>query len=81
VGLWDARPTTALSDARILKGALINNLGDPQNHFAVPGDPAHSMVLHRLAGNGVQRMPPLGTNEVDTADMELMTEWIKQLPR
>ncbi len=34
------------------------------------------MILKRLAGTGVQRMPPLGTNERDLAAEALLTDWI-----
>jgi hypothetical protein len=36
------------------------------------------MVLHRLQGNGVQRMPPLGTSERDLVAEQLLTDWINQ---
>ncbi len=76
-GLWDARASTPLNQANIINGTLINNQGDANLHWMVPGDVAHSMVLKRIKGESIQRMPPLATNELDDADIALMTEWIK----
>jgi hypothetical protein len=56
----------------------VDNRGDPANKFAVPGDINHSMVLKRIQGNGVPRMPPLATNELDPNAIQLLTDWISQ---
>src|SRR5204863_8991726 len=47
----------------------------------VPGDETHSMLLHRMAGNGVGRMPPVGTNDRDLAGESLIAQWIADLAR
>lgn len=73
---WDARATTLTDDANLINGLLVNNGGDPANRWAVPGDTAHSMVLKRLQGSGVPRMPPLATNELDSVAIQLLTDWI-----
>ena len=75
-GNWDARATTATDAANLINGLLVNNAGDAANRFAVPNDTAHSMVLKRLQGAGVPRMPPLATNELDPTAIQLLTDWI-----
>lgn len=75
-GDWDARITTPMDMANIISGALVNDGGDPANRWAVPGDPAHSMVLKRLQGDGFLRMPPLASSERDLAAEKLLTDWI-----
>ncbi|MEO7318916.1 MAG: PQQ-dependent sugar dehydrogenase [Chthoniobacteraceae bacterium] len=75
-GNWDARPTTQTDAANLINGLLVNNGGDAANRFAVPNDAAHSMVLKRLQGAGVPRMPPLATNELDPVAIQLLTDWI-----
>ena len=75
-GNWDARATTPTDLANLIGGLLVNNGGDPDNRWCIAGDTAHSMILKRLAGTGVQRMPPLGTNERDLAAETLITNWI-----
>ena len=83
VGNWDARPTIPTDSANLISGVLVNSLGDAANLWAVPGDaPAligtatHSMVLKRLRGDGVPRMPPLATSERDLAAEQLLRDWI-----
>jgi mono/diheme cytochrome c family protein len=78
-GNWDARITTTTDSANLINGLLVNNAGDPANRWAVPNDTAHSMVLKRLQGAGVQRMPPLATNERDLTAETLMSDWIVSL--
>jgi uncharacterized repeat protein (TIGR03806 family) len=80
-GYFDTRAVTATAAAHLINGPLINDWGDPTMRWAVPGDPAQSMVLARLTRQGAGRMPPLATNELDPQAIELMTRWIKQLPR
>ncbi len=77
-GDWDARITTPLDATNILSGLLVNDGGDPLNRWMVPGDPDHSMILKRLRGDSVPRMPPLATTVRDLAAEQLITEWIQQ---
>ena len=76
-GFWDGRPQITLEQTGLINGAAENNAGNPLNKYIVPGDTTHSIVLNRMAGtNGFGRMPPLGSNEVDPADVQLITDWI-----
>jgi len=75
-GYWDARATTATDSANLIDGLLVYDVGDPANRWCVAGDTAHSVILKRLAGTGVQRMPPLATRERDLTAEALITDWI-----
>jgi mono/diheme cytochrome c family protein len=75
-GTWDARATTPTDLANLINGALVNDGGDPANRWCIAGDTGHSMILKRLAGNGVPRMPQLGSNERDLAAEQLIADWI-----
>lgn len=44
-----------------------------------PGDPARSVILHRLNRRGKHQMPPVGTNEIDEAGVKLLADWINSL--
>jgi len=79
LGLWDARPTTPLADARIVDGQLVSNFGDPANRFVAPGDPLHSMLLRRLEGDRAPKMPLTGVPDVDANAVALITQWIQSL--
>lgn len=78
-GNWNARSTTKTDVANLINGLLINDGGDAANRFVVPGDALHSMLLKRQQGNGVPRMPPLGTLERDLANEQLVSDWIASL--
>ncbi len=74
---WDARPNVSLADTLLINGPATQNGGNPANRLIVPGDPNHSIVLNRIAAtNGFTRMPPLGSNELDQANIALLTDWI-----
>jgi uncharacterized repeat protein (TIGR03806 family) len=47
--------------------------------LVAPGDPASSILVHRLSHRGRGQMPPLGTSRVDERAVQLMREWIAQL--
>lgn len=78
-GIWDARFTTATDSANLINSVLVNNDGTAANRFVVPGDAAHSMLLRRQQGNGISRMPPLGTFERDLVNEQLVIDWIATL--
>ena len=76
-GFWDGRANLTLEETKLINGTAENNGGNPANKYIVPGDTTHSIVLNRMAGsNGFGRMPPLGSNETDPADIQLVTDWI-----
>jgi uncharacterized repeat protein (TIGR03806 family) len=80
LGAWDARASTPLSLAGIVNGGLLaeSTAGD---RVIAPGDATHSMLLRRMMGAGVSRMPPLGSNERDSAGESLLTQCIAELGR
>ena len=45
-----------------------------------PGFPDRSLVFHRMQRRGHGQMPPIGTSLVDKPAVDLMREWILQLP-
>jgi len=76
-GFWDGRAQLTLEETGLINGNAENNGGNPANKYIVPGDTTHSIILNRMAAtNGFNRMPPLGSTEVDPADIALVTEWI-----
>ncbi len=80
LGAIDARASTPLSLAGLIDGALLDTGTDPANRVIVPGDPARSRLLHRLAAShGATRMPPIATRERDLAGESLLTQWIAAL--
>jgi uncharacterized repeat protein (TIGR03806 family) len=45
-----------------------------------PGDPFRSVLLYRMTKLGGGRMPHIGSTEVDREGIELIYQWIEQLP-
>ena len=45
-----------------------------------PGDPFRSVLLYRMAKLGGGRMPHIGSTEVDDSGVDLIHQWIQQLP-
>jgi uncharacterized repeat protein (TIGR03806 family) len=82
LGAFDARSTTPLSLTGIINGPLFASATtSAADRVIVPGDAAHSVLLRRMAGNGLGRMPPLASNERDLAGETLLTQWITDLAR
>jgi len=54
-------------------------LADPR--ILVPGDPARSLIAHRMGLIGSGRMPHISSNKVDEESLQLIKDWIKQLPK
>jgi glucose/arabinose dehydrogenase len=79
LGSWDARASVPLSLAGLINGALLDHGGDPASRVIVPGDPARSRLLQRIAVRGTGQMPPLASNERDRAGEAVLTAWIATL--
>jgi uncharacterized repeat protein (TIGR03806 family) len=76
-GSWDGRPELTLTQTNLVNGNASNAGSDPLNKLVVPGDTAHSIILHRMAvTGGFTRMPPIGSNVIDSANVTLLTNWI-----
>ena len=74
---WTTKASFTTSRSRIVNASLNTDFGDRANKVIVPNDPAHSMILKRLKGDGVPRMPLGSTGPLDQAGIDLITEWIK----
>ena len=73
----DAKPEQAkLIDVRPVHTAF--DLQDAR--LVAPGSPERSLLFHRMQRRGHGQMPPLATSLVDKPAVELIREWILQLP-
>ena len=74
---WDARPYLTLEQTHLINTTLLDDGGDPANKVVVPGDLVHSVLWQRIQGsNGFNRMPPLGTHQLDQGAINLLAAWI-----
>ena len=79
LGSWDARSTIPITLAGIINGPLVNGNSDPAARVLLPGEPARSGLLHRIAHRGAGQMPPVGSTERDFGSEALLREWIEIL--
>ncbi len=69
------------------KTVLVNELpqhgsfGINNGRLLAPGDPGRSIMVYRMAKLGEGRMPHIASSVVDEGAVELVRDWIKQLPR
>ena len=58
---------------------LHDRFGISGAELIAPGEPARSVLLHRVSKLGPGRMPPLGSGVVDEPASRMLEAWIKQL--
>lgn len=58
---------------------LLGAFGIADPRIIAPGDPGRSVLLYRMAKLGAGRMPHIGSERVDSADVALLNAWIQQL--
>jgi len=52
----------------------------PQTKLITPGDPDNSLLLRRMELRGPPQMPPLGSQLPDTVGIQLIRQWIAEMP-
>ncbi|MBL68390.1 MAG: hypothetical protein CMO74_08075 [Verrucomicrobiales bacterium] len=67
---------TATIDAPPTRGGF--GLATP--HVITPGAPWQSVLPYRVAALGAAHMPPLGSNTIDSHGLQLLWDWIEQMP-
>ncbi|MXZ36427.1 MAG: hypothetical protein F4Z21_14750, partial [Acidobacteria bacterium] len=70
----------SLEDMKMLNLEPLHHKFDiPDARLVAPGDPARSVLLHRMATRGRGKMPQLATSLVDRQAVELIREWIRRM--
>ncbi len=76
----DLRYTTALNQTMACDiTPTLGDLGIANSRLIAPGSAARSIVLARINRTGADAMPPLARHLVDTAGVQLITDWINGL--
>ena len=73
--LLSTLPVKELGVLDVKPGQGTFDIKDPR--ILVPGDPARSMIYHRMTLTGLGRMPHIASNKVDEPAVKLVHEWIK----
>lgn len=71
-GTWDARFAVPLGASGIINGPITDDLGIANARVFKPGDLAGSIMYQRVAELGLYHMPPLGTDVLNQAGMDLI---------
>jgi len=78
---WDARPHIPIENMGIINGSVVDNRGNSNRRLVIPGSNELSVLLSRVQGShGYQRMPPIGSNVIDEAGIQLLSDWISLVP-
>jgi hypothetical protein len=75
---------TALDKMRLIDAKPVHQTFDLKDaKLIAPGEPDRSVLLYRIGRRGPNsgQMPPLSTSRVDTAGLDLLTEWCKSLQK
>jgi uncharacterized repeat protein (TIGR03806 family) len=70
-------PETGILGVRPGQGAF----AIPHAQILAPGDPYRSVLFYRMAQVGPGRMPRIGSTVADERGLQLVCDWIEQLPR
>lgn len=70
-------PLTGLQAVNVRPGQGAFGLNDPR--VVAPGDPARSMILHRMQLTGLGRMPHIASRAVDKDGVGLVRAWLDEL--
>jgi glucose/arabinose dehydrogenase len=77
---WDARPELTLGETGLINGIASSYADDLDHRLIAPGNIEESFLLSRVSACcGFTRMPPLGTSELDTEAIQLISDWIMSL--
>src|SRR5207244_1784267 len=55
--------------------------GIPGARVVAPGDPLRSVLYYRISSLGPARMPRIGSSRIDEPGVNLIHDWIQQLPK
>lgn len=73
---WNASFRAANDQVKLIDQPAYNNMGITGGRLIHRSDPAKSILLQRISHNGLERMPPLGSSELDHSAIELIKRWI-----
>lgn len=73
---WNATFRAANDQVKLIDHSAYNNLGITGGRLIHRSDPAKSILLQRISRNGLERMPPLGSSELDHTAIDLIKRWI-----
>jgi uncharacterized repeat protein (TIGR03806 family) len=80
VANFDARYETPLEQQALINGPVLIDQGVDKPRIIAPHDIWRSIAFMRVDTTGDIRMPPLARNTIDEAGVELLRQWITNMP-
>lgn len=78
---WDGRYETPLAQQKNVDGDVRETFGISDAKIVAPGDLQKSIMHLRMTSTeATRRMPPVGSNVVDEAAVDAISQWILSLP-
>ncbi len=77
----DLDAATSFEKTKLLEVPRHHRFGIQEARIIAPGEPERSILLKRVAQRGPGQMPQLATDIVDKEAVEMLTEWIRSLPK
>lgn len=78
--LFDVRKEMSLKQTGLVNAApMLGTLGLDDARIVYPGEPNQSVLLYRIAKNGLGRMPRIGSDVVDDRAVAMIAQWITRL--
>ena len=75
---WNATLEVSTEETFLIHEAPYNPMGIPDARLIHRFDPTKSILLERIRRNGIERMPPLGSSEIDETAVNLIKRWITE---
>ncbi len=75
---WNATFEVTTPETKIVHEKPYNHMGIPDGRLIHRFDPSKSILLERIRRNGLERMPPLGSTEIDEQAVNLIQRWITE---
>ena len=76
----DLRATTALAAMNACDAMpQAGDLGIANARLIAPGDAARSVLVARINRRDLNGMPPIGSSEVDSSGVALLSDWVNSL--
>lgn len=73
---WNATLRVSNADTKLIGVRAYNDMNIKGAQLVHRSDPSKSILLQRISHNGIERMPPLGSTELDHSAIELLQRWI-----
>jgi putative heme-binding domain-containing protein len=86
-GAGGSVPSFFTYDQKLEESRTINfspsqgTFGIPGPHVVTPGDPLRSVLYYRVSSLGPAHMPRIGSRVISEAGLNLLFDWIRQMPK